>query len=129
MLATCPSNISTEQYNLYLTSFPTLLKIFSEKGHIPDSVFAELGFNPDVDTDGKEVHFLHKGEEGECSQREKCLTHKYQQQQRTNKLKLIEAKKKRVEADEKKKVLDFFLLNIEYETKLPHLNNATLTDF
>ena len=129
MLATCHSNISTEQYNLCLTSFPTLLKTFSKKGHIPDSVFAELGFNPDVDTDGKEVHFLHKGEEGECSQREKCLTHKYQQQQRTNKLKLIEAKKKRVEADDKEKVLDILSLNTECETKLPYLNNAILTDF
>mmetsp|Transcript_4826 Transcript_4826/g.7450 ORF Transcript_4826/g.7450 Transcript_4826/m.7450 type:complete len:135 (-) Transcript_4826:532-936(-) len=44
MLATCRSDISEQQYNLCLISFPTLLKIILEKGHVPDSVFADLGF-------------------------------------------------------------------------------------
>ena len=66
MLATCRSNIPTEQHSLCLTFFPTLLKTFSEKSHIPDSVFAELGFNPGVNPDGNEVHHLHIGAEGRC---------------------------------------------------------------
>ena len=129
MLATCRSNITKEQYKLCLTSFPTLMKTFVEKGHIPDSLFASLGFPPDVNPSGNEVHRLNEGAEGECRQRAKCLTHKYQQRKRTEKLQELEAEKNRVVADERKKVSDILELNKQAEEKLPALDKATLTDF
>ena len=75
MLTTCCSNTNEQTYDKYLTSFPLLFQTFSSKSHIPDSVFAELGFRPDKDSAGNEVHKPHKMVEGESRKCENFLTH------------------------------------------------------
>ena len=105
------------------------MKTFFKKCHIPDSLFASLGFSLDVDPNGNKVYRLNEGVEGECRQRAKCLTHKYQQRKRTQKLEELKAKMKRVVADKKKKVSDILELNKQSEDKLTALDKATLTNF
>ena len=55
MLATVRRQITLEELKLCEDSFSHLLRYHLEHGHVPDSVYDELGFDEDVDPNGNVV--------------------------------------------------------------------------
>ena len=130
LLGTCKRKITDDEYELCKKTFPILLEYFLEHGHIPDSIFYELGYPKDLDPDGNEVQRL-AGIEAESRQRCKELTHDFQIQLRRKRKEAIEAKLSEKRADKQIKKNNALALNRECEDRLPEddLEDATLEDF
>jgi hypothetical protein len=85
MLATCRSEISKELYDKIVSDFPGLLQHQLEHGHVPDSVYQDLGYPMDKDMNG-DIVIRDATITQENHQRAKCLSHTYQKQLRQARL-------------------------------------------
>lgn len=131
MLATCQMNPTQEEYNQCVSTFPILLRDFLDQGHIPDSKFEDLGFQPDVDLNGV-VQRREAGIENESRQQVKNLTHHFQVQLRQEKLAAIATKAAHKVADARKKTETILPGNKKCEDIITQnnasLHNGTLED-
>eukprot|EP00957_Ditylum_brightwellii_P159518 12142673-Ditylum_brightwellii.AAC.1 len=56
IIGTCAREITKDEYDLCIKSFPYLFKLYQEKSHVEDSVFVNvLGFSEDETIDGVKV--------------------------------------------------------------------------
>jgi hypothetical protein len=110
----CQTNLTIEEYALCERAFFLLLGYFLEHGHIPDSEFEDLGFLPDLDSDGIERR-SEAGIECEFRKRVKNLTHLIQVKLRKKKLAAIAAEATCKIADSKKKIKASLALNKKCE--------------
>ena len=102
ILSTCHSSIPCEVLDNVKANFPRLHKMMLEFGRIPDEVFKEMGFRPDIDANGKLVERTATISQ-ESQQRCKCLTHEHQIMLRKNLLEeaRVVIEKKAIAAQEK----------------------------
>ena len=103
IIVTCRRNPTEREYALCIEKFPTLLKMFLEKGYVEDSIFEEMGFPMDQDPEGNRVS-RDAGIQQESRQRAKILTIKHQTELRASVQIAIESEKKR-KANDKKNIL------------------------
>ena len=75
MIATCRRKVRTEEMQLCEETFSRLYQHHLQHGHIPDSLFDELGYPQDVDPNGTIVR---RDSDIESYQRAKTLSHHYQ---------------------------------------------------
>ena len=72
--------VSKEEKELVRRSLPKLAEHYHAHGHVPDSVFSELGFDPDKHlSTGEDVH---RSSDADHLQRGKSIGHPYQRQKR-----------------------------------------------
>jgi hypothetical protein len=97
--------------------FPLILRYQLDHGHVPDSVYEELGYPIDTDMDGNEVR-RDATISQENHQRSKCLSHSYQRQLRENRLIEIQAEATRKVAKEANALVRLLDTNTAAEAKM-----------
>ena len=85
MLGTCRRKLTTDEVDLVKKHFKYLYNVASEDGYIPDTVYDELGFIPDVNFNKEEVR-KNPQITNESQQRAKELSHIVQKSLRKHKL-------------------------------------------
>ena len=88
LLSMYRKNPSKEEHDLYYKTFPQVLKQFMKEGHVANTLFNQLRFAPDLDTQGVPIHPLARISQ-EYLQRCKCLTHFTQKEARRQRLEEI----------------------------------------
>ena len=117
MLATCRKEIPKELYDKIVSDFPSLLKYQLEHGHVPDSVYQNLGYPMDQDMDGNEVT-RDATITQENHQRAKCLSHTYQKQLRKERLEGLAAVAAQKVVKQQNDVLRLLARNAEEEDRM-----------
>ena len=117
MISTCRRQVRTDELQLCVSSFPTLLKHHLQHGHIPESLFDELGFDEDVDPANNVVR-RDGGITKEPYQRAKTLSHEYQRRLRSELEEQAKAAAAKKESDQYEKINRIIQKNKACEERL-----------
>ena len=117
LLATCRLDPTNEEMNICKNSFHHLFELYLQHGHVPDSVFEDLGFPLDKDVDGTTTKRL-ANISMESRQRAKVLTHKHQVELREERKALLESEVTRKKNENRATILKQLGDNIKCEERM-----------